>query len=71
MGKQITSAEISVPYKTSGRPLKRLLRSSGRFAPSCSKEERREVERILVSCMHNKEATTDGLMDGQDGWMCV
>ena len=29
---------------------------SARFAPSCSKEDRREVERLLVSCMHNQEA---------------
>lgn len=29
--------------------------AGARFAPSCSKEDRREVERILVSCMHNKE----------------
>lgn len=35
--------------------------AGARFAPSCSKEERREVERILVSCMHNTEVVpTDG-----------
>ena len=75
MYKQITSAEISVPYKTQVEGLKcrtTALRSSGRFAPSCSKEERREVERILVSCMHNKEATEmDWWMDGQDGCVFV
>ena len=75
MYKQITSAEISVPYKTSGRPE---TSDDGppvpnsRFAPSCSKEERREVERILVSCMHNKEATEmDWWMGRMDGWMDV
>ena len=39
--------------------------SSDRFAPSCSKEDRREVERILVSCMHDKEATVGRL----DRWL--
>eukprot|EP00435_Cladocopium_sp_Y103_P016403 s1717_g4.t1 len=34
--------------------------AGARFAPSCSKEDRREVERLLVSCMHNQEAPAAG-----------
>ena len=83
---QNTSDEMSFPL-TSGRPvfhsgsLKRhqrtghlsiVRRCTDRFAPSCSKEDRREVERILVSCMHDKEATeTDVLVGWLDGSMFV